>query len=65
MEQWLERLEAELKILTLGENDVTMATQLSNVYQSAFDDGVGFTIEKPSGETIITSMVEEISKIFG
>ena len=64
MELWLERLEAELKSLTLGENDITMATQLSIAYQNAFDDGVGFTIEKPDGETVITSMVEKISQIF-
>ena len=64
MELWLERLEAELKSLTFGENDITMATQLSIAYQNAFDDVVGFTIEKPDGETVITSMVEKISQIF-
>ena len=64
MELWLERLEAELKSLTVGENDITMATQLSNAYQNAFDEGVGITIEKPDGETVITSMVEKISQIF-
>ena len=64
MDLWLKRLEAELENLTKGDNDVTMATQFSNVYQSAFDEGVGYTIETPNGESILASMVDKISDIF-
>ena len=64
MDLWLKRLEAELENLTKGDNDVTMATQFSNVYQSAFDEGVGYTIETPNGESILSSMVDKISDIF-
>ena len=64
MDLWLKRLEAELENLTKGDNDVTMATQFSNVYQSAFDEGVGYTIETPNGEAILSSMVDKISDIF-
>ena len=64
MDLWLKRLEAELEKLTKGDNDVTMATQFSNVYQSAFDEGVGYTIETPNGESILSSMVDKISDIF-
>ena len=64
MDLWLKRLEAELENLTKGDNDVTMATQFSNVYQSAFDEGVGYSIETPNGEAILSSMVDKISDIF-
>ena len=64
MDLWLKRLEAELENLTKGDNDVTMATQFSNAYQSAFDEGVGYTIETPNGEAILSSMVDKISDIF-
>ena len=64
MDLWLKRLETELERLTSGINDITMASQFSNVYQKAFDDGVGYTIETPRGEVILSSMVNKISGIF-
>ena len=64
MELWLKRLETELERLTSGIDDITMASQFSNVYQNAFDDGVGYTIETPHGEAILSTMVNKISNIF-
>ena len=64
MEEWVDNFDAKIHKLTSGDNDLTLATQLEKAYQRAFDDGVGFSIEKPDGVEIAQDMSEKIEAIF-
>merc|ERR1712223_1639134 len=61
---WAEKFDSELLRLTVGEEDITKASQLAEGYQKAFDDGVGYSIEKPNGEKIATKMMKKIKNVF-
>lgn len=60
----MAKLETKIESLTSGPEDLTRASELSEAYQKSFDNGVGYSLKAPDGQSIVKEMAKNINDVF-